>query len=235
MEWCNDWWSESYYAESADIDPAGPTDGRQRVVRGGSFSHFAADCRSAARLVPCSGQPAKHGGLPDCHVSPGDVMAACGVAVLNWSRIDAARKLEVIMTDLPESIVADPEALGECCAPHRRLSGDRPRHRIHRRGNLHSRLVPGSSRHPGTPYPDRSIHLGTARRVLATKSRTRHERSSFMPGVKKSVCATLPAARCPASFRHPNRSRPIGARLFPRATAPSFKKCSACGFPKAKH
>ena len=50
LEWCNDWWGESYYAESADSDPLGPLHGDERVVRGGSFSQFAVDCRSAARL-----------------------------------------------------------------------------------------------------------------------------------------------------------------------------------------
>jgi len=50
LEWCNDWWSEEYYADSPEIDPTGPDQGWHRVVRGGSFSQFAADCRSAARL-----------------------------------------------------------------------------------------------------------------------------------------------------------------------------------------
>jgi formylglycine-generating enzyme required for sulfatase activity len=50
LEWCHDWWSDDYYANSPKEDPLGPTDGNQRVVRGGSFSQFAADCRSAARL-----------------------------------------------------------------------------------------------------------------------------------------------------------------------------------------
>jgi len=50
LEWCADWWSEDYYDESPEEDPQGPDDGWQRVVRGGSFSQFAADCRSAARM-----------------------------------------------------------------------------------------------------------------------------------------------------------------------------------------
>ena len=50
VEWCHEWWSETYYAESPDTDPHGPADGWQRVARGGSFSQFASDCRSAARL-----------------------------------------------------------------------------------------------------------------------------------------------------------------------------------------
>jgi formylglycine-generating enzyme required for sulfatase activity len=50
LEWCSDWWSEEYYAHSPEADPEGPNHGWHRVVRGGSFSQFAADCRSAARL-----------------------------------------------------------------------------------------------------------------------------------------------------------------------------------------
>jgi formylglycine-generating enzyme required for sulfatase activity len=50
LEWCHDWWAEDYYTRSTAEDPLGPADGIQRVVRGGSFSQFAADCRSAARL-----------------------------------------------------------------------------------------------------------------------------------------------------------------------------------------
>jgi formylglycine-generating enzyme required for sulfatase activity len=50
LEWCADWWNEDYYNESPPIDPQGPEEGRQRVVRGGSFSQFAAECRSAARM-----------------------------------------------------------------------------------------------------------------------------------------------------------------------------------------
>ena len=50
LEWCSDWFSESWYAASPDHDPMGPKNGWQRAVRGGSFSQFVTDCRSAARL-----------------------------------------------------------------------------------------------------------------------------------------------------------------------------------------
>lgn len=36
-EWVADWFSEDYYSQSATADPAGPTAGSQRVVRGGSW------------------------------------------------------------------------------------------------------------------------------------------------------------------------------------------------------
>lgn len=37
-EWCLDWYDEGYYAVSPDRDPQGPETGREKVVRGGSFT-----------------------------------------------------------------------------------------------------------------------------------------------------------------------------------------------------
>ncbi len=68
LEWCSDWWSETYYGESEGADPQGPAVGKHRVVRGGSFSQFAADCRSAARLGLRPRQSAKCGWLPRRHL-----------------------------------------------------------------------------------------------------------------------------------------------------------------------
>jgi formylglycine-generating enzyme len=36
-EWCADWFSPTYYAQSPDHDPHGPDEGEQRVMRGGSY------------------------------------------------------------------------------------------------------------------------------------------------------------------------------------------------------
>jgi formylglycine-generating enzyme len=36
-EWCADWYDESYYASSPKSNPAGPSSGENRVIRGGSF------------------------------------------------------------------------------------------------------------------------------------------------------------------------------------------------------
>jgi formylglycine-generating enzyme required for sulfatase activity len=36
-EWCQDWYSEAYFAESPSVDPAGPQTGDKRVQRGGSW------------------------------------------------------------------------------------------------------------------------------------------------------------------------------------------------------
>jgi formylglycine-generating enzyme required for sulfatase activity len=37
-EWVSDWFSTTYYASSPAVDPAGPTTGTQRVLRGGAWS-----------------------------------------------------------------------------------------------------------------------------------------------------------------------------------------------------
>lgn len=36
-EWCSDWFSDSYYSNSASSNPTGPSSGTRRVVRGGSW------------------------------------------------------------------------------------------------------------------------------------------------------------------------------------------------------
>ncbi len=48
-EWCADWYDPHYYAESPVDDPAGPTDGEYRVIRGGGWEYGAGSCRSASR------------------------------------------------------------------------------------------------------------------------------------------------------------------------------------------
>jgi formylglycine-generating enzyme required for sulfatase activity len=51
-EWCGDWYSPTYYAESPTTAPAGPDDGTHRVMRGGSYLCHDSYCnryRVAAR------------------------------------------------------------------------------------------------------------------------------------------------------------------------------------------
>gem|GEM_PF-747118 len=50
MEWCNDWYSETYYSFSPVINPTGPTTGNLRVVRGGNWDIFAPYCRESYRV-----------------------------------------------------------------------------------------------------------------------------------------------------------------------------------------
>jgi len=47
-EWCADWWAGSY-RNAPSVDPTGPSNGKSRVVRGGSWSYIPRNCRSANR------------------------------------------------------------------------------------------------------------------------------------------------------------------------------------------
>ena len=48
-EWCSDWYDASYYSSSPQNDPTGSATGPYRVLRGGSLSRDATDCRCAYR------------------------------------------------------------------------------------------------------------------------------------------------------------------------------------------
>jgi formylglycine-generating enzyme len=50
LEWCNDWYFDAYYSSSPQANPAGPTTGGSRVLRGGSWNHDASYCRAALRF-----------------------------------------------------------------------------------------------------------------------------------------------------------------------------------------
>ena len=48
-EWCNDMFISTYYSSSPSTDPAGPSLGATRVLRGGSWYYLSERCRSSAR------------------------------------------------------------------------------------------------------------------------------------------------------------------------------------------
>jgi formylglycine-generating enzyme required for sulfatase activity len=48
-EWCSDWYSPTYYAESPQSDPKGPDTGTRRSSRGGSWRHQVKGTRAAHR------------------------------------------------------------------------------------------------------------------------------------------------------------------------------------------
>ena len=48
-EWCNDFYFDSYYKESPEKDPEGPSKGQERVLRGGAWNSRADSCRSSYR------------------------------------------------------------------------------------------------------------------------------------------------------------------------------------------
>ncbi|MDX6576666.1 MAG: hypothetical protein QOE96_2619 [Blastocatellia bacterium] len=69
-EYCQDWYDANYYRDSPAIDPPGPSNGQQRVFRGGSFfdpgpvsSLIDGSLRSAARnqVAPDGGILEEHG------------------------------------------------------------------------------------------------------------------------------------------------------------------------------
>ena len=48
-EWCSDWYGRKYYASSPELNPQGPTDGSNRVIRGGSWYNYPSSLRVAFR------------------------------------------------------------------------------------------------------------------------------------------------------------------------------------------
>ena len=48
-EWCQDWYSSSYYSCSPSNNPKGPSSMTKRVLRGGYIGNYAQDCRVASR------------------------------------------------------------------------------------------------------------------------------------------------------------------------------------------
>jgi len=48
-EWCSDWYGEKYYGESSRNNPAGPSSGSYRVLRGGSWNFIPRNVRAAYR------------------------------------------------------------------------------------------------------------------------------------------------------------------------------------------
>ena len=48
-EWCNDWYGSTYYTTSPSTDPAGPSSGSYRVLRGGVWYYGSSSCRSSRR------------------------------------------------------------------------------------------------------------------------------------------------------------------------------------------
>jgi serine/threonine-protein kinase len=55
-EWVGDWYSFSYYGRSPEINPQGPGIGEERVLRGGAWSAFSENLRSAYRAWLAPGQ-----------------------------------------------------------------------------------------------------------------------------------------------------------------------------------
>ena len=50
LEWAADWYSAFYYSDGAAENPAGPAEGDEKVIRGGSAYTTADMCRAASRM-----------------------------------------------------------------------------------------------------------------------------------------------------------------------------------------
>jgi sulfatase modifying factor 1 len=61
-EWCNDWYSSTYYSTPPSSNPTGPG-GTNRVQRGGSWNDSARYCRVAARNFDSPGYRFSYGGF----------------------------------------------------------------------------------------------------------------------------------------------------------------------------
>jgi formylglycine-generating enzyme required for sulfatase activity len=48
-QWCHDWYGDAYYRLAQNSDPAGPSSGTQRALRGGSWLDMPLKCRSFSR------------------------------------------------------------------------------------------------------------------------------------------------------------------------------------------
>ncbi len=48
-EWCQDWYSSTYYASSPLTNPTGPTTGTYRLLRGGDWNYGSDVCRASER------------------------------------------------------------------------------------------------------------------------------------------------------------------------------------------
>ena len=51
-EWCQDWYSSTYYASSPLTNPTGPTIGSYRLLRGGVWCDNSSHCRASERDAP---------------------------------------------------------------------------------------------------------------------------------------------------------------------------------------
>ncbi|MBF0505218.1 MAG: SUMF1/EgtB/PvdO family nonheme iron enzyme [Nitrospirae bacterium] len=62
-EWCQDWYGESYYSTSPVTNPAGPPDGQDKILRGGSWFNGPKSLRTASRAGFDPGRPYVLGGF----------------------------------------------------------------------------------------------------------------------------------------------------------------------------
>lgn len=62
-EWVGDWYHDAYYARSPAVDPQGPDEGANRVVRGGGWHRFKGSMRATTRDFNSPGRQAPDQGF----------------------------------------------------------------------------------------------------------------------------------------------------------------------------
>ena len=62
-EWCGYWYDKDYYKTSPVVDPRGPSEGSNRVYRGGSWGGPSQYARSAIREKGTPGSRYSFGGF----------------------------------------------------------------------------------------------------------------------------------------------------------------------------
>ena len=50
FEWCSDWYNAKYYAMSDPVNPRGPANGIEKVIRGGAFNSFTESTQDGNQL-----------------------------------------------------------------------------------------------------------------------------------------------------------------------------------------
>ena len=62
-EYCNDWYSSSFYSNSPPVDPVGPSSGELKIVRGGSWASFTFFLRVSHRMTSDPQRPSDQTGF----------------------------------------------------------------------------------------------------------------------------------------------------------------------------
>ncbi len=101
FEWTNDWYSETYYKESAIVNPTGPESGDYRVIRGSSFESYPDQIASAIRHFNAGANHRRDIGFRCVVPDPKPVAPFCQTAAFIPSGVISSNNCQ-----LPQSEVA---------------------------------------------------------------------------------------------------------------------------------
>ncbi|MBM4035674.1 MAG: DUF1080 domain-containing protein, partial [Planctomycetes bacterium] len=91
-EWCVDWFAP--YEKAPQVDPQGPATGSARVLRGGSWDHPAATCRSAYRYSNGPANRFRNIGCRVCVVATATAKAAQDLRPGEWQSLFDGKTLK---------------------------------------------------------------------------------------------------------------------------------------------